>query len=382
MLTITFPNGSIIRLEYTGESVSGGQHGNLLVFQEWNAPRKFLLKPFYCVIDQKTPQLDSLHFDLSWDAAKCKQHGQFERIANELVASKLANHYLKIRVPFCFPIVSFDVANFEISPGDFLPFEPEIKFVDGLKDPVTFKEFYGLKEWDIMKVETTNEFDDILLSQQPEKRLPDPSFAIGFFSEYIPNAIDVDTAMCRASEDGCLDEWMEKLRKNRSGIELLPFDTWVNDPDRNSRNYLLQELNGENKIWGIDYELFSFSGNLPDDTDSTNGRSYLAAILHNETSVNDPLILHEVSKIRMLSKESIKEATRLPSLLIQYVEYHIANGNLSLAARNQIKLVEQNLLFYLWETKPKLSRLETVLERQLGISPLETLLQSQIGVQQ
>ena len=83
----------------------------------------------------------------------------------------------------------------------------------------------------------------------------------------------------------------------------------------------------------------------------------------------------------MLSKKAIKEATRLPSLLIQYVEYHIANGNLNLAARNQIKLVEKNLFSYLWETKPKLSRLETVLEKQLGISPLETTLQSQIGLQ-
>ncbi|MHA2233680.1 MAG: hypothetical protein ACXAB4_14460, partial [Candidatus Hodarchaeales archaeon] len=240
--------------------------------------------------------------------------------------------------------------------------------LDETGQPETYEEYYRFQTREIAILDASLEFDELLFSRRAGDYPPDPSFVIGIISEYVPNSIDLASAMDRASEENRLDEWIDEIRENSSGFDLLPFDTWLNDPDRNNQNYLVQEDEGVPRgIWGIDYELFSYGSDIPDEDDSTMGRSYLAAILHPKTSLGDPRILQTLLKIKMLSKEAIVALVRLPFLLLQFVEYHIAKGNLVADEREKIKSTEQNLLDCLWETKPKMSRLETILERQIGI---------------
>ncbi|MHA2232365.1 MAG: hypothetical protein ACXAB4_07725 [Candidatus Hodarchaeales archaeon] len=113
-------------------------------------------------------------------------------------------------------------------------------------------------------------------------------------------------------------------------------------------------------------EMWSMGADIPDEDDSTKGRSYLAAILHKNTSLEDPRILQTLLKIKMLPKTTIEAIAKLPFFLLQFVEYHIAKGNLDADEREKIKSTELNLFDCLWETKPKMSRLEEILETQLG----------------
>ncbi|MHA2270678.1 MAG: hypothetical protein ACXACI_02365 [Candidatus Hodarchaeales archaeon] len=365
MLRISFPNGIRLDLEYSEEEITGGQHGSPLVFQDRKSLKKFVLKPFFNAIDAEFSQLNALDVDLSWEAARSKDRGQFGRIANELVASRVAAA-LSLNVPHCFPVVSTDVASFKIEPKTKLSLDPEVKVLDESGKPETYEEFYRFQEREIVILDTSTELDDIMFSRRTEDYPPDPSFIVGILSEFIPNSHDLATRMDKASEEKRLDEWVDELRAQDSGYYLLPFDTWLNDPDRNNQNYLIQEKDGESTIWGIDYEMFSFGGDIPDEDDITKGRSYLAAMLHKSTSLEDPRILQTLLKIKMLSEEAIAAITRLPFLLIQYVEYHIAKGNLDMDAREKIRSTEENLFDCLWETKPKMSRLELTLKEQIG----------------
>jgi hypothetical protein len=365
MLKISFPNGTRLDLEYSGEKIAGGQHGSPLVFQDRNSLKKYILKPFYNAIDSEFNQLNALDVDLSWEAARSKDRGQFSRIANEIVASRVATA-LSLKVPYCFPVVSSEVADFQIDPKEQLLLDPKVKILDETGEPETYEEFYRFQEREIAILDASEELDDILFSRRSGDYPPDPSFVIGIFSEFIPNSEDFASAMDKATEENYLDEWVDEIRENDSGFELLPFDTWLNDPDRNNQNYLIQKENGQKAIWGIDYEMFSFGADIPEEDDSTKGRSYLAAILHKNTSLGDPRILQTLMKIKMLSEETITAVTRLPFLILQYVEFHIAKGNLDPDEREKIKSTEQNLFDCLWETKPKMSRLETTLEQQIG----------------
>ena len=365
MLKITVPDKWRLDLEYTGEEISGGQHGSPLVFQEKKSTRKFILKPFYSVIDPEFSQLNAIDVDLSWDAARSKDRCQFGRIANEIVASRLANQHLGIRVPFSFPVVSSKVAKFKIKPKKRLPLDPKVKVLDE-SELETFEEYYHLQDREMIKVKPASDFDELLLSRCPDDNPSDASFVMGMISEYIPNSVDLASAMDKASDEGRLDEWIDDIRGYDNGYELLPYDTWLNDPDRNNQNYLVQEEETGKTIWGIDYEMFSFGADVPDQDDSTKGRSYLAAILHKNTNLGDPRILKTLLKIRMLSKGTIEDIVRLPFPLLQYVEFHIAQGNLEPDEREKINTTEQELFDCLYETKPKMSRLEKIVENQLG----------------
>ncbi|MFQ5977264.1 MAG: hypothetical protein ACE5OZ_03910 [Candidatus Heimdallarchaeota archaeon] len=366
MLKISFPDGTHLDLESTEDKIVGGQHGSPLVFQDRRTLRKFILKPFFNAIDAEFSQLNALDVDLSWEAARSKDRGQFGRIANEIIAARTAAK-LSLNVPFCFPIVSSEVANFQIKPEENLALDPNVRILDDTGQPETYEEYYRFQTREIAILDVSSEFDEVLFSRKAGDYPPDPSFVIGIISEYIPNSIDLASAMDRASEENRLDEWIDEIRENDSGFDLLPFDTWLNDPDRNNQNYLVQEDGGVSRgVWGIDYEMWSMGADIPDEDDSTKGRSYLAAILHKNTSLEDPRILQTLLKIKMLPKTTIEAIVKLPFLLLQYVEYHIAKGNLDADEREKIKSTERDLFDCLWETKPKMSRLEEILETQLG----------------
>ncbi len=365
MLKITFPDGSKLNLTPIEEEIKGGQHGSPLVFAEKTSGKKYLLKPFYQVIDSEFSQLNAMEVDLEWDAARSKDRCQFSRIANEIVAANLAS-ILNLNVPRCFPIVSSKVAKHKIKTKKKLSLGSEVKVLDEGGEAETYEEFFGFENRDTIKFDADKKFDELLLSRREGEYPSDSSFVMGIISEFVPDSMDLARAMDKASDDGTIDTWFTKFRTNcENGYYLLPFDTWLNDPDRNNQNYLVHEEKGKITVWGIDYEMWSFGADIPDEG-PTKGRSYLAAILHKTTNLEDPRILKTLLQIRMLDESAIERITRMPVPLIQFVEYHIAKGNLGAEEREKIRSTEQDLFECLWETKPMMSRLEEILESQIG----------------
>jgi hypothetical protein len=176
--------------------------------------------------------------------------------------------------------------------------------------------------------------------------------------------------MDKMSKD--LDSAFEVIQDIDDGYHLLPFDIWLNDPDRNAGNYLLQFDENEvaSRIWGIDYEMWSFGSDIwMEEDEITQGRSYLTAIIHPKSHIFDSRVNETFYRIRMLEDEEIVMMTKAPRLLCKFIEYHINKGNLNVDERIVLKQVEENLQDFLLESRPRSDKLSNLLVRQIGLPP-------------
>jgi len=165
------------------------------------------------------------------------------------------------------------------------------------------------------------------------------------------------------------DKAISEISSISSGFKLLPFDVWLNDPDRNQGNYLIK-MDGDKTVdvYGLDYEMWSFGDDLWMDRDVVAlGRSYLTAVIHRKTTIFDPRINETLFRIASLTKSQLTKLTRAPTLLCKFMEYHVKNTGLDPDERIKLLNVEQNLLDFLIETKPSLDKITLRIIRQIGL---------------
>ncbi|MFX1514454.1 MAG: hypothetical protein ACFFCQ_17915 [Promethearchaeota archaeon] len=366
-IELTRENGTRISLQYTGEKLEwGGQHGQPLLFTD-ESGEKWILKPFGKAIDFEMATLNDSEISLERSPEENRNYQHFFRVANEIVASRVATHLsqnVPINVPEALVVTSKAVANLRIHSQHKIPLPGDVKILDPDDELETFEDFYSLSQRFDFQQKSDDEFDELLIQKTG---VEDPNLALGCLIKFIPNSVNLDQFMDEHSKD---DAWIQLIHEIEEGYFLIPFDVWLNDPDRNVGNYLVQKLEGEKKfsIFGIDYEMWAYGGDTIDEDDITRGRSYLAAIIHRKTNLNDPRILRSVFNIRYLTEEKIINLSRLPIPFVKFVEFHIKNGNLNEDEREKILQTDQNLKDFLWETKPRLSVLEEKLKDQIGYS--------------
>ncbi len=364
---LTRENGTRISLQYTDEKLQrGGQHGKPLIFVDKN-DEKWILKPFGKAIDHDTETLNDFPISLERSPEENRNYQHFFRVANELVASRVAARLsvnISLNVPEVLVVTSKAVANLKIHPNYKIPLPKDVLQLDPDDELENFEEFYSISKRFASQQKSDDEFDEILVQ---ETGVEHPSLALGCLIKLIPNSTNLDEFMDEYAKD---DAWMQLIREIEEGYYLIPFDVWLNDPDRNVGNYIIQKLEEEKifTIYGIDYEMWGYGSDTIDEDDITRGRSYLAAIIHRKTSLNDPRILRSVFNIRYLTEKEITDLTRLPLPFVKFVEYHIKKGNLNEDEREKILQTDINLKDFLWETKPRLSVLERKLQEQIGYS--------------
>ncbi|MHA2336362.1 MAG: hypothetical protein ACXACX_03625, partial [Candidatus Hodarchaeales archaeon] len=170
---------------------------------------------------------------------------------------------------------------------------------------------------------------------------------------------------------------IENIKSLDDGYKLLPLDVWLNDPDRNQGNYLIelkedQEIRG---IYGLDYEMWSFGSDIWMDQDTvTKGRSYLTAIIHNATHLFDDRVLETIFSISSLSDDELEELTLAPQIICKFFEYNIENDFLDNDERLKLLSIEENMWDFLAETRPRVETLTLRIIKQIGLpKPLKSL---------
>ena len=360
-LEIHTPDGRRMILTFSGEYMGeSGQHGRSAIFIDKKTKKKWMVKIFPHCIDPELG-IDPLPVDLGWSSEEMRTRCQYARAASEVVASIVAQK-LDLNVPEVFVVPSENVASFEIKSNHPLPLEKGTKqFVDK-EDQETFEEHYQISEREDYTLKKAKKWDDYIIS---ETGTSNPEHTLALVSELIPDAMTIDQA---CDKEGT-DEIFKNLRESNSGYYLLPYDVWLNDPDRNAGNYLLTKHDmSEDDVWkvfGIDYEMWSFGEtDIIDPDDILKGRGYLAAILHKTATSSDSRVLETLHKIRSLSESDVIRLSKLPLSMIKFVEYNIASG-LAEENRDVVRQLEENFKDFLWESKPRMSRLEENIKIQL-----------------
>jgi hypothetical protein len=299
-----------------------------------------------------------------------KDRLQLWRVINEYTASNVGQD-LELTVPEALLITSSKISNFSLEYSDILPLpSDEIVLDDDLGAPETAEEFYLLSMRENYRIDTSDGFESLLATFSESN---DPTTVIGVLSRLIPNAKSIEQYL---DEEPSFEKAIEKISSIDNAYKLIPFDTWLNDPDRNQGNYLIQfSDDGETPIdlWGIDYEMWSFSDDLlliGDEEDITHGRSYLTAIIHKSTNFFDKRILETFFKISCMRDEDIEVLSYAPVLICKFFEYQIKNGGIETDERFKLLQIEQNLRDFLFDSIPKIDKLSIRLINQIGL-PVE-----------
>ncbi|MHA1168830.1 MAG: hypothetical protein ACTSRU_13460 [Candidatus Hodarchaeales archaeon] len=361
-LEIKWSDSKVLKLNLTGKKLEAhGQHGQATLLAD-DAGEKWLLKPFTKVLDVQSAEIPVLDVDIEGDPEEMKHRLHLWRVLNEYVASRLAE-ILGLNVPKCILVTYGKVSNFKLEPSTELAIPEDHIILDEDEAYDTAEEVYEISKRENYTVKTSRSFNKLLAEMSGSDN---PSLVIGALIKFIPDSVNLQTYL-DTQED--FDKAISEISSISSGFKLLPFDVWLNDPDRNQGNYLIK-MDGDKTVdvYGLDYEMWSFGDDLWMDRDVIAlGRSYLTAVIHRKTTIFDPRINETLFRIASLTKSQLTKLTRAPTLLCKFMEYHVKNTGLDPDERIKLLNVEQNLLDFLIETKPSLDKITLRIIRQIGL---------------
>ncbi|NHJ02770.1 MAG: hypothetical protein EAX86_11590 [Candidatus Heimdallarchaeota archaeon] len=341
---------------------AAGQHGKAIILTDEHG-KDWLLKTFSNIIDFEMEKILDLEVDIKASPEDSQSRMHLWRVFNELTAARLGEK-LKLNVPEVILICSQKISDIVLKPSTRLSLG-NVVILDEDGGPETADEYYELCSRESFILKTSKRFESQLAQRSKDN---DPSTVLGLLTEKISNSMNLDEYL--DSFNGDLDSAFISIREINDGFTLLPFDIWLNDPDRNAGNYLVQtdDKNKTKHIWGIDYEMWSLGSDIwMDEDDITQGRSYLTAIIHPSTNIFDQRVLETLHRIRLLTDEEIHKLTRMPQLACKFFEYHIDFQNLDPEERIVLKQVETNLEDFLLESKPRTDKLSDILIKQIGL---------------
>lgn len=342
-----------------------GQHGKATILEDEQG-QQWLLKLFKKSIDVESHKINLLDVDIKANPEDMKDRLHLWRALNEFVASKLATE-LNLNVPEAILITSENIFDLNFKPDDELPLPEDEIILDEDHRPETAEEYYKLSLRENYKIESSKKFEEIITD-----------IGLGVLIKYIPNSMNLEKFM---EFDPDFSKVIASVSKLDNGFNLLPFDVWLNDPDRNQGNYLIQ-LDNEDKpkdVWGLDYEMWAMGNDIwMDEDEITKGRSYLTAFIHKATNILDPRILETFFKISAISNKELKELTLAPQIICQYIEYHIQHQNLNPDERIKLLNIEQNIWDFLYETRPNLDQLIIRIIKQIGFPEKLSSLENKI----
>lgn len=341
---------------------TAGQHGKAIILLDEQG-KEWLLKTFSNIIDFDLETISDLEVDIQDSPEESRHRMHLWRVLNELTASRLGLR-IRLNVPKVFVICSQKIADLALKESSPLTLGDVVILDDEDGGPETADEFYDFSNRETYSLETSENYEKILASKSTRN---DPSSILALISEKIPDTINLDEYFDSYKD---LDGAFESLRQIDDGYFLLPFDIWLNDPDRNAGNYLVQfnESKEAIRIWGIDYEMWALGSDIwMEEDEITKGRSYLTAIIHPTTNIFDPRVHQTIHRIRSLLDEEITSMTKSPQLLCKFFEYHITQKNLDPEERIVLKQVETNLEDFLSESRPRSDKLSDILIKQIGL---------------
>ncbi|MHA2224234.1 MAG: hypothetical protein ACXAC8_03455 [Candidatus Hodarchaeales archaeon] len=351
------------RLRITKKDMTAaGQHGKATVLIDEKG-KEWLLKTFSNIIDFEMKKILDLDVDIEESPEQSRDRMHLWRAFSELTASRLGRR-LRLNVPEAIIVCSQQIANHELKPTTELDLG-DVIILDEEEDTETAEEFYQFSDRDPYSIEASKNFEELLAKKSGRG---DSSVVLALLIEMVPDSINLDEYLDSMKD---VDEAFQIVQQIDDGYTLLPFDVWLNDPDRNAGNYLVQFDNEKQaqQIWGIDYEMWSLAGSdiWMDEDEITKGRSYLTAIIHSTCDVLDPRVNQTVHRIRSLTDEELTNMTRTPQLLCKYLEYHISQKNLEPDERIVLKQVETNLEDFLSESRPRSDKLSQLILKQIGL---------------
>ena len=341
---------------------TAGQHGKAIILLDEQG-KEWLLKTFADIIDFDLEKISDLEVDIQDSPEESRHRMHLWRVLNELTASRLGIR-LRLNVPKDFVICSQKIADLALKKSSPLTLGDVVILDDENGGPETANEFYEFSNRETYSLETSENYEKILASKSTKN---DPSTILALISEKIPDTINLDEYLDSYKD---LDSAFESLRQIDDGYFLLPFDIWLNDPDRNAGNYLVQfnESKKAIRIWGIDYEMWALGSDIwMEEDEITKGRSYLTAIIHPTTNIFDPRVHQTIHRIRSLLDEEIISMTKSPQLLCKFFEYHITQKDLDPEERIVLKQVETNLEDFFSESRPRSDKLSDILIKQIGL---------------
>jgi hypothetical protein len=339
-----------------------GQHGKAIILIDEKG-KEWLLKTFSNIIDFDLEKISDLEVDIQDSPEESRHRMHLWRVLNELTASRLGQR-LQLNVPKVIVVCSQKIADLILKKSSPLTLGDVVILDDEEGGPETADEFYDFSNRESYSLETSAEFEQLLASKSNRN---DSTTILALLSEKIPNTINLDEYLDSYKD---LDGAFENVRQIDDGYFLLPFDIWLNDPDRNAGNYLVQldELKEAKRVWGIDYEMWALGSDIwMEEDEITKGRSYLTAIIHPTTNIFDERVLYTVQRIRGLDDSEITEMTVSPRLLCKFFEYHITQKVLDPEERIVLKQVETNLEDFLYESRPRSDKLSDILIQQIGL---------------
>ena len=343
---------------------AAGQHGKAIVLIDEQG-KEWLLKTFSKFIDYEMKKILDLEVDIEDSPEESRHRMHLWRVLNELTASRLGQR-LRLNVPGAFIVTSQQIADQPLEQTTILDLGDVVILDEEEEDEGdTAEEFYELSEREDYTLETSKKFEE-LLTKKSERG--DSSTVLALIMEKIPDTVNLDEFLDTKDLDGAF----EIIQQIDDGYSLLPFDIWLNDPDRNAGNYLVQfdENKKPNIIWGIDYEMWALGSDIwMEEDEITKGRSYLTAVIHTKSNIFDPRVTETVHRIRSVNDEELTSMTRAPRILCKFFEYHITQKNIDPDERDVLKQVESNLEDFLIESRPRSDKLSDILIRQVGLPP-------------
>jgi hypothetical protein len=340
---------------------AAGQHGKATILVD-EKKNEWLLKTFANIIDFELKEIQDLEVDLKESPEDSRSRMHLWRTFNELTASRLGR-CLHLNVPEAIIVCSQQIADYFLTQTSTLPLG-DVIILDEDEEGETAEEYYQFSERESYTLETSSKFEQILAEKGGRG---DPTTILAILLEKIPDTTNLDEFL-DSYED--VDEAFQTVQQIDDGYTLLPFDVWLNDPDRNAGNYLVQfdKTKHAQKIWGIDYEMWALGSDIWMEEDKiTQGRSYLTAIIHPKSDIFDPRVNQTVYRIRKLSDAALSAMTHTPQLACKFFEYHISKQNLEPDERIKLKQVETNLEDFLIESRPRSDKLSDILVRQIGL---------------
>ncbi len=352
------------KLKLSDKTLSAaGQHGKATILVDHQG-KEWLLKIFSNILDLEVKKVSDLDIDIQDTPERSRDRLHLWRVLNEITASRLGRR-LYLNVPETRIICSGKVAKFKLKSSTVLKEEDVVVLDEEEEEGESAEEFYSFSEREIGSLKTSDRFEEILAQKSPRKN---PTDILALLQEKVPDSRNIDEYLDDHKAD--LDAAFENIQSIDDAFLLLPFDIWLNDPDRNAGNYLVQlnEKNEASRIWGIDYEMWSFGSDIWMEEDNvTQGRSYLTAIIHPKSHIFDSRVNQTFYRIRMLSDEEIVQMTKAPQLACKFFEFHINTGDLHPDERDKLKQVEINLEDFLIESRPRSDKLSEIITRQIGL---------------
>ena len=345
------------------QMTAAGQHGKATILVD-DQEREWLVKIFSNLIDFEVQEIFNLDVDIKDSPEQSRDRLHLWRLLNEITASRLGQRLL-LNVPNTYLICSQKVASFPLKKMTPLALGDVVILDEETGQAETANEYYGFDDRIEGSIKTSKRFEDLLAAKSKQKQSDD---VLALLQEKIPESQNLDEYLDEHQED--LDSAFKTIQEIDDGFLLLPFDIWLNDPDRNAGNYLVQldKKKHAKRIWGIDYEMWSFGSDIwMDEDEITKGRSYLTAIIHPKSHIFDPRVNQTFYRIRMLTDEEIQTMTKAPRLACKFFEYHINKGNLDAEERIVLKQIEENLQDFLLESRPRSDKLSETIVKQVGL---------------